>query len=342
MSWIQRIARGGRLASGVALIALLAGCQESDPPSTEAALESYAADAPEAPLQTTAAPTTTTTTEPEAPVSYVVAQGFVGDTDALSDGHNVSGDIATLRRTIPVETAITAGSTLTVTFSAGAPHDDQRLCSLDHFVDVEEDGDVVAVQVTQLLILAPDAAVRDCPAISDTDENWALTVDLVEPVDGRRVVDQVAGSSLFIAEEEARLVPTWLPEGWTTLRDDNLLPLRTLRYVSATQQILVFQSAPISAGYRISDHRRDAWWEPTTVRNPDDGVFLSLEDRRTNVTFEEQGWYYKVNSTADVDPSVVLEFIRSFERPALIGPDLDPRLVPREVLGPQPGQEDEQ
>lgn len=318
---------------------LFAGCQDSEPPTTQTEPESFIEDAQTAPIRTTAAPTTTTT---EPAVSQIEAQGFVGDIDAFSDGHNVSNDVATLKRTLQVETAITAGSTLTVTFPAGPPDDDQLLCSLDHTLEVEESEVSVGVRVTQILVVAPDAAIRDCPDYNSTKEHWALTAELPEPLAGRRLVDQVTRATVFVAEEEARLGPTWLPEGWTTLRDDNLLPLRTLRYVSPTGQILVFQSAPISAGYRISDHRRDAWWEPTTVRNPDDGVFLSLEDRRTNVTFEEQGWYYKVNSTADVDPAVVLQFIRSFERPAVVGSELDPRLIPREVFGPQPGQDEQQ
>lgn len=338
MDWLNRRARGGQILAGIALLVVLSGCQESDPPGqAEPFIEE---PAPASTVNSTIAERTTTTTEPE-PLSYVESLGFTGDTDLLSDGHNVSGDIATLRREVPVETAVTDGAFLTVTVPAGDPGDDQSLCSLDHVVQIDEQGDVVAVRVVQLLILGPDAAVRDCPPHVDAEDDWALTSELIEPLAGRRLVDQVAGRSLFVAEQEARLTPSWLPEGWTTLRDDDRLPLRTIRYVSSTNQILVFQSAPISAGYRISDHRRDAWWEPTTIRNPDDGVFLSLEDRRTNVTFEEQGWYYKVNSTADVDPAIVLQFIRSFERPSIIGPDLDPRLVPREILGPQPGQRDQ-
>ncbi len=135
------------------------------------------------------------------------------------------------------------------------------------------------------------------------------------------------------------LVATELPEGWVTLRDDGLLPTRTIRYVTAEGRVMVLQVAPVTAGQRISTLRQQPGWEPTTVRNQDDGLFVVLPDRRTTVVFEEQGWYYKINTTFDVDPSVPLRFAQSFERPAVAG-EIDPRLIARELLDPQPGQEE--
>lgn len=323
--------RGGRWLAGVALLVVLAGCQEGDPfdEASEFVPEETTTTAEQ--TTTTAQRTTTTTEDPHG------APGWDGDVDQLSNGQNVSGDIARVRRDIPFETAVAAGRRITVTFPGGDPGTADSLCNVDHRVTIDEQESVVALSVTQILTLVPDAAIRDCPI---DDQQWALTNQLAAPLGNRQLVDLVAGSSLLVAEEEARLVPTWLPEGWVTLRDDELMPLRTLRYVSPEGQVLVFQSAPITAGYRLSDHKRDPWWEPTTIRNQDDGVFLSLDDRRTNVTFEEQGWYYKVNSTADVDPSIVLNFVRSFERPNLVVGGVDPRLTAREILDPQPGQEE--
>ncbi len=64
-------------------------------------------------------------------------------------------------------------------------------------------------------------------------------------------------------------------------------------------------------------------------------------DRVTTIGFEEQGWYYWVITQPDVDPSVVLEFVRSFERPALFVEPLPVALAePVTTVQLQPGQEE--
>lgn len=329
----QRRSPGGRWVAGAALLVVLTGCQDPDPPV-------QAQDIPETVTTeavrttTTARQTTTTTTELEVRSG---APGWDGDVDQISGGTNISDDIAALTRQIPFETAISFGSDLTITFPGTLPGDSESLCNTDHHVDITENDEEVVVRVSQLLILVPDAALRDC---FPSEQDWAATRTLRTPIGDRILVDAVAGSAVFVAQHEARLMPTWLPDGWVRVRDSNTAPLRTVRYASPDGlEILVFQSAPISAGYRLADHSDDIGWEPTTVRNPDDGVFLSLEDRRTSVTFEEQGWYYKVNSTPGVDPADVLNVARSFERPSLVDGDLDPRLTPIQTPYWQPGQE---
>jgi len=325
----------------MALLAL-AACQPNDEIRTEPEQAISTAPVPDsrelAPRPTTTIEQATTTTTDVSAPDRVGLAGWVGDVDLLSSGHNTSDDFATVRRDIPFNTAVTAGYRLTVTFPGGVPGTEDSLCNIDHRIEVDERDGQVNVRVIQFQILAPDAAMRDCAAAGE--QSWALTTRLQEPLGNRELIDTYANVPVTASAEEARLVPTWLPEGWVTLRDDELLPLRTVRFVAPTGDVLILQTAPLSTGYRIKKHRREHGWEPTSVRNQDDGVFLSLEDRRTSVSFEEQGWYYKINSTPGVDPSIVLNFARSFERPALVEGELDPRLTPREVLDPQPGQEE--
>ena len=352
----QRFSLRLRRAGCVIALGLVAAACSPNDTVTQAELP-----ATTAPPATVAAPTTTTTEPPPASVEFTTDQDsgrtpFSGaedseprtrptqtgsvtldDDDPFENGQNVSGDIAVLRNQQRIQTVISAGQRLTVTFEAGTPDSENTLCTNDGSLEVIELDRQVQIEVTELQIFAPGAHSSDCPRA--TGAPWAVTTRLQEPIGDRVVVDQWTGREHRVVAEEARLVPTWLPEGWITLRDDELLPLRTARYVAPNGEILVFQVAPITAGYRLTDHREERGWEPTSVRNPDDGVFLSLDDRRTSVTFEEQGWYYKVNSTPGVDPSIVLEFARSFERPALAG-ELDPALTPREVSVPQPGQEE--
>ncbi len=333
MGRIYRRIRGGRWVAGAAFLVLLTACQDPDP-FVEAQEIPETTTTEAARTTTTARETTTTTTELE---SRTGAPGWQGDVDQISGEQNVSDDIATLTRPISFETAVSFGRDITITFPGGLPGDSESLCNTDHRVDVSENDEEVVVRVTQLLILVPDAALRDC---QPSEQDWAVTSTLRAPIGDRVLVDRIAGSAVFVAQHEARLEPTWLPDGWVRIRDSNTVPLRTVRYASPDgMEILVFQSAPISAGYRLTDHSDDIGWEPTTVRNPEDGVFLSLEDRRTSVTFEEQGWYYKVNSTPGVDPADVLNVARSFERPALVEGELDPRLTPIDTRYWQPGQE---
>jgi hypothetical protein len=77
-------------------------------------------------------------------------------------------------------------------------------------------------------------------------------------------------------------------------------------------------TSPITVSPRLSDLRTLPDWESIAVRRDDDGIFHVDRNRLTTVGFEEQGWYYQIVAQPDVDPSVVLEFARSFERPALI------------------------
>lgn len=104
-------------------------------------------------------------------------------------------------------------------------------------------------------------------------------------------------------------------------------------------------TSPITVSPRLSDLRVQSGWEPITsretARRGDDGVMVVDDDRVTTIGFEEQGWYYRVVTQPEVDPSVVLEFVRSFERPALIEEPPPAALAePVTTVPLQPGQEE--
>lgn len=256
---------------------------------------------------------------------------------------NETGDILRKPGFLRWETALTGGRRLTIAFVGAKPGTFESPCSWDYRIDTEQSDDVVTVSLSAARILAPGASLKDC-AIADTP--WAVTTSLAEPLGNRRLVDELSGQQHRPIQLETRLVPTWLPADWVTLVADDTLPQKVSTYGPAdgSAKIEVLTS-PITVSPRLSDLRTQPGWEPITsretARRGDDGVMVVDLDRVTTIGFEEQGWYYRVITQPDVDPSVVLEFVRSFERPALFEDPLPPALADPVITVPlQPGQEE--
>lgn len=256
---------------------------------------------------------------------------------------NDTGDIVRQPGKLRWETALTGGRRLTITFVGAKPGTFESPCSWDYRVDTEQSDDVVAVSLSAARILAPEARLSECP-IADTP--WAVTTTLAEPLGGRRLVDELSGRQHRPIQLETRLVPTWLPDGWVTLVADETLPQKVSTYGPADGPPMIeVLTSPITVSPRLSDLRVEPGWEPITsretARKGDDGVMVVSRDRVTTIGFEEQGWYYRVVTQPEVDPSVVLEFVRSFERPALFEEPLPVALAePVTTVPLQPGQEE--
>ena len=288
--------------------------------------------------QTTVPPTTTTaraTTTTERPAS---------ETEQLPEG--VSSDFTNVMDRTTFEGALTGGRRLTVTFYGGPRGDQDSACSWDHRLEVEETASEVRVVLVAIKILAPFEQEEEC---YESFEEWAVTTTLAEPLGDRALIATAGDRQVETVQIETRLLPTELPfepgfdETFSLASDDRLLPQRVATYTaeSGTGRITV-RTSPITTGPRLTEIRKRSTSEPITIRRENDGVILIDEVRDVTLGFEEQGWYYRIDSFAVEDPSVVIDFARSFERPALA--DADGRAV--QLLEPpnppplQAGQEE--
>ena len=254
---------------------------------------------------------------------------------------NDTGDIMRIPGALRWETAITGGRRITISFTGGAVGNYESPCAWDYRLETEQNDEIVEVLLNATRILRPDAHVRDCPPAFT---NWAITTTLAEPLGNRHLRDALTNQLHRPIQIETRLVPTWLPEEWVGLFDDRSLPQQSATYgrVDARGEPQIeMLTTPISVSPRLSDLRALPGWEPTTIRRLDDGVLFVGDDRETTLGFEEQGWYYRIVARPEVDPAVVLEFARSFERPALIESELPSAFTDVvTTVPPQPGQEE--
>jgi|GEM_PF-4913149 len=281
--------------------------------------------------------TTSTTEQPGPQIVLTEPESAMSNVD--NDGRNDTGDFLRATGAIPFETALSGGRRITVTFYGGGPGAFDSPCNWDHRVDVSETAEQVGIAVTAVRILSPGAHPRDCEAAAP----WAITTTLNEPIGARPLVDTSTRRTHRVIQIETRLKPTWLPDGWATELDDETLPQQNSVYTDMSDGSgaqLQLLTSPISMEPRLSS-LRSGTGEPISIRRPDDGVLVIDDARRTLIGFEEQGWYYEIVSSPSVDPAQVIEFARSFERPALVDGALSAGLTTsRRVLPLQPGQDE--
>ncbi len=229
-------------------------------------------------------------------------------------------DYTRLRSDLPASVALTGGRRLTITFNSGTRGTYESACAWDHRLDIEETEERVSVSIVAIRVLSPLARMVDCLTES---EPWAVTTTLQRPVSELQIVDAVTGREIRGVQIETRLLPTWLPDDWYLLTDDRLLPQRTMVYTSpdgveeGRYEVL---TSPISMSPRLSDLRRLLNWEELAVRRDGDGVIVPLADGSYVLGFEEQGWYYQIQTEPGADERALIQFARSFERPALAEP----------------------
>ncbi len=260
-------------------------------------------------------------------------------TGPIEQGRNVTSEYVTITSERPIETIITAGRRVTATFTASAPAPfdaPAAPCTVNYRLEVEESDAQVQAWLYRSLVLAPDAHTRDCPPPTD----WAITTRLQTPLGQRALIDQPFRRYIQVVQVEARLSPTELPPGWVALTDDERLPIQTHTYgIPDEQEIITVETAMVTSGSRANQlwAYRDA--EPVTIKNRDGDVLVDGPDG-VIVGFEEQGWYYKVTGSPAVNTETVLDFARSFARPAFLLDEPSPEFVPLDLADPQPGQEE--
>ncbi|MFT7476674.1 MAG: hypothetical protein ACI81L_003632 [Verrucomicrobiales bacterium] len=320
-----------RFALAVGLCLVATGCTSSDPALDADVVDSSSAIVPDEPANR---PDRTAIDRP----------GDEPETEReprADPGLNDTDDLMRVPGALRWETAITGGRRITISFVGGAVGNYESPCAWDYRLETEQDDELVQVFLGATRILRPGAHVRDCPSATT---NWAITTTLAETLGNRHLRDGETAQLHRPIQIETRLVPTWLPEEWVGIFDDRSLPQQIATYgrSDATGQPRIeVLTTPISVRPRLSDLRTLTGWEPTTIRRVDDGVLFVGDNRETTLGFEEQGWYYLIVAQPDVDPSVVLEFARSFERPALFEGDLSSAFTDVvRTVPPQPGQEE--
>ena len=269
-------------------------------------------------------PGLTTTTEP--PATTEVPATTVGPTVAVVEDQTRvpeefrATDYTRLRSELPFSVALTGGRRLTITFSSGTRGTYESACAWDHRLEIEETEDRVSVGIVAIRVLSPLARTVDCFTGS---EPWAVTTTLTEPVGSRAIFDATTGREIRPVQIETRLLPTWLPDDWYLLTDDRLLPQRLMRYSApggTAEGRFEVLTTPITMLPRLSGLRTMRDWEEIAVRRDGDGVIVPLTDGSIVLGFEEQGWYYEIRTNPGADENALIQFARSFERPALAEP----------------------
>ena len=210
------------------------------------------------------------------------------------------------------------GRRLAVGFTSGTS-DRNNLCSWEFDLDViEETSETVEVQVMATRALSPGASASAC--IQRRTPSTKATV-LAEPLGDRTLIDAGFATVIEPASFETRLAPTELPvlggergdgiELNLNSQDGDLI-VRLANYGRANH--VMVRSEPTEGASRLVRIGVNGAREPITIRNSDDGLFRSGASGRTVIWFEEDGWAYRIDGSAEMDVSAVVDFARSFER----------------------------
>ena len=262
-------------------------------------------------------------------------------------GEPIASEVTRFPGNARVSNAFTIGRDLTVVFEAGRPGVRPPRCQWSASIAVDESPDAVEVRVDTVGETPPGGSADSCTAF---DEFWAITTTLDAPLGDRPLVDAVFDTDVVPVPLEPTLLPTRLPaetgeEGEPVpfiLRADNArLPSRLLVYGPAVDWADSLVRVTIRPLGRATD-LHGMGWEPITVRSPNDGILNPGASAATELWFEEEGWVYRFSASAGVDESAVIDFARSFERPALADEAglAVQRLEPLRPIELQPGQEE--
>lgn len=267
-------------------------------------------------------------------VKYLSSDGF-----RVSAVASLDADLRRVNSETQWDAALTIGRRVIVLFEGGESGSANARCVWDYRAVVDEQDESVGVRVHAQRRVAEGADFNDC---EESDEPWALTVVLDQPLGDRELIDQVADAERRSTAIETRRVPTWLPDGWTARTATHILQRQAYTFAAGSvpsEQRMTLVTNPVTSFDRVNHIRQLDGAKDVSVLSEGDGAIVQ-RDGETTVSIELQGWHYRVIATPDVDRDTILRFLRSLKRPALIdGERSDAFTRELDVADPQPGQE---
>lgn len=231
---------------------------------------------------------------------------------------------------------LTRGNEVIITFNGGNPGVPGEVCSEEYEGDVvEESADVVSVRVSGGKWFADADSGYAC---EDVGFEWAMSVELAEPLGDRQLV--VNGNNRNSRPLETRRQPTWLPDGFITYSASDSVPQASADYGlpgNDSGTLRVEAGPPGWIGLEFLADQEG--FEALDIFEPGDGGVV-WNPWGPTLGFERDGWAYRISTDINVTREDLLQFARSFRTSAEIDPAELPeelRAEPLNSFGTQPG-----